>query len=420
MNLSVQTDRSLVRAAGKSVRYVLVSFAAPEPARLQDRPPVNVSLVIDRSGSMGGQKIGLAKTAVINALRLLRSSDRFSVVSYDDRVDVVLPATLATPEAVKNGIEQVQDLQARGDTDLGGGWLKGCAQIAGHLERDQVGRCLLLTDGLANRGIINHGELTRHAEALRQRGVTTSTFGVGADFDERLLEAMSRAGAGHFYYVETAVQIPDYLTSELGEALEIVARDVAVTVRAGSAVTVETLNSFRAVREPDAFVVHLGDLTSRQEVSVVLRVEFPVGAEGTAASAVFGVSDAGQVLDAPDRDVVWTFADHAANDAQPRNAIVDRVVARLYAAKAQAEALELNRAGRFDEAQEVLAATARRIKDYAGGDSELLSVVGELEQKYDVYDHAMSAKAIKAEHYASMNVARMRTSEGKARRCQNG
>jgi Ca-activated chloride channel homolog len=311
-------------------------------------------------------------------------------------------------------------LQARGSTDLGGGWLKGCEQIAEHLERDQVGRCLLLTDGLANQGIVDHSELMRHAEALRQRGITTSTFGVGADFDERLLEAMSRAGAGHFYYVETAVQIPDYLTSELGEALEVVARDVAITVRAGSAVTVETLNSFRAVREPDAFVVHLGYLTSRQEVSIVLRVGFPVGPERTAASAVFGVSDAGQVLDAPDTEVVWTFADHGANAAQPRNVIVDRAVARLYAAKAQAEALELNRAGRFDEAQRVLAATARRIKHYAGGDPELLAIIEELEQKDVAYGRAMSPKAIKAEHYASMNVAQMRTSEGKARRRPNG
>jgi Ca-activated chloride channel family protein len=419
MNLSVQTDRSLVRAPGKSVRYVLVSFTAPEPARRQDRPPVNVSLVIDRSGSMGGQKIELAKTAVGHALRLLRSSDRFSVVSYDDRVDIVVPSTLATPEAVKNGLEQVRGLQARGSTDLGGGWLKGCEQIAEHLERDQVGRCLLLTDGLANQGIVDHGELTRHAEALRQRGVTTSTFGVGADFDERLLEAMSRAGAGHFYYVETAVQIPDYLTSELGEALEVVARDVAVTVRAGSGITVETLNSFRAVREPDAFVVHLGDLTSRQEVSIVLRMGFPVGRERSAASAVFGASDAGQVLDAADTEVVWTFADHAANDAQPRNIIVDRVVARLYAAKAQAAALDLNREDRFEEAQRVLAATARRIRQYARGDAELLAIIEDLEQKDVVYASAMSPQARKAEHYASMNVAHMRTSDGKARRRPN-
>src|SRR4029079_10310117 len=86
MTLTVLTDRSLVRAAGGSVRHVLVSFTAPEPARAASRPPVNVSLVIDRSGSVGGQKIDLARQAVVQALRTLRSTDRFSVVSYDHEI----------------------------------------------------------------------------------------------------------------------------------------------------------------------------------------------------------------------------------------------------------------------------------------------------------------------------------------------
>jgi Ca-activated chloride channel homolog len=416
MNLTVLTDRPLVRAAGQSVRYVLASFTAPEPARTATRPAVNVSLVIDRSGSMGGQKIDLARSAVVQALRMLRSSDRFSVVSYDHEVEVIVPSTEASAEALKNATDRVGALQARGNTDLGGGWLKGCEQIAQHLDRDEIGRCLLLTDGLANQGIVDHGELTRHADALRQRGVSTSTFGVGADFDERLLEALSRAGGGHFYYVETAVQIPDYLTSELGEALEVVARDVAVTVRVSSGMNVDTLNRFRASREPDAFVVHLGDLTSRQEVSLVLRCGFPAGHDRATARAVVGVSDARQALAVEDAEVVWTFADHAANDGQARNVVVDRAVARLYAARAEEQALELNRSGRFEEAQRVLAATARRIREYAHDDRELLAILADLEGKDPLYASPMMVAELKAAHFGSTNAALMRTSQGKARR----
>jgi Ca-activated chloride channel family protein len=131
--MHVQTDRTLVRAGGNSRRYVLLSFTAPEAPRASTREPVSVSFVIDRSGSMGGSKIQLAREAVVQALHMLKPTDRFSVISYDHEVDVVVPSTLATSEAVRNAIAQVLTLQARGSTALGGGWLKGCEELARHL-----------------------------------------------------------------------------------------------------------------------------------------------------------------------------------------------------------------------------------------------------------------------------------------------
>ena len=417
MTLNIQTDRTLVRTGGHSVRYVLLSFAAPESPRASTREPINVAFVIDRSGSMGGSKIKLAREAVVQALRMLDSRDRFSVVAYDEQIDVIVPSTLASSEAVRNAISQVEQLQARGSTDLGAGWLKGCEELAQHLQSGQVARCLLLSDGLANHGITDRGELARHAEELRARGVTTSTIGVGADFDEVTLEGMSRAGAGHFYYVETPVQIPDCLAGELGEALEIVARDVAVTVQTDDGVGVTTLNRFpvRQVSE-GRMSVRLGDLASRQDVSIVFRLKFPNGQDGHTARAIFGVTDERGAIDERDTDVIWTFADHRANDAQSRNVVVDRAVATLYAAQATAEALELNHAGRFKDATARLEATARRIEQYAGSDPELRAIIASLRERYEVYAQPMAALLSKSEHYGSMNIAMQRDNTGKARR----
>ena len=137
MTLNVQTDRPLIRATGNSVRYVLLSFTAPDSDHAGSRQPINVSFVIDRSGSMGGSKIRLAREAVVHALRMLKPTDRFSFVSYDHEVEVHVPSTLASAEAVRNAIGQVEHLQARGNTDLGSGWLKGCEQLASYLYRDQ-------------------------------------------------------------------------------------------------------------------------------------------------------------------------------------------------------------------------------------------------------------------------------------------
>ena len=91
-------------------------------------------------------------------------------------------------------------------------------------------RVLLLTDGLANQGVVDPGELAATAARLRTEGVTTSTFGVGADFDEELLARLATQGGGHFYFIEQARQIPDFFASELGEALEVTARDVVFEV----------------------------------------------------------------------------------------------------------------------------------------------------------------------------------------------
>jgi Ca-activated chloride channel family protein len=415
--MTVQTDRTLVREGGKSVRHALLSFFAPDVSRSASRPALNVAFVLDRSGSMGGSKIELARAAVIQAVRVLRSDDRFAVVSYDNEIEVVVPSTHATPEAVQNAVAQVQDIRARGNTNLGGGWLKGCEQMAAHQRDGETTRCLLLSDGLANEGITDRNELAEHSRALGARGVRTSCLGIGADYDEQLLAAIATASGGHSYHVETAIQIPDYLHSELGEALETVARDVVVTVRPTPGISMTTLNHYPLVTNADGTVsLQLGDLIARQDVSLVFRLEFPAGAPQSTASAVFAVTDPNGVLAEPDRDIVWTFAGHVENDRQPRNRTVDRIVAELYAAAARAEALELNRAGRFDDARERLEKTAKAIEQYAGSDPEMLRVIAELRERHDSYSAPMSAVLLKKEYSQSLSSSRMRDVTGKARR----
>ncbi|MFN8566275.1 MAG: VWA domain-containing protein [Kouleothrix sp.] len=116
---------------------------------------------------------------------------------------------------------------ARRWTDISGGWLTGCREVAAYQAVEGIHRALLLTDGLANRGIIDIEELAQYARELRRRGVATSTFGVGLDFNEQLLEALAEQG-GHFYYIERPEQIPTVFRRELGELLTVVTRGVCV------------------------------------------------------------------------------------------------------------------------------------------------------------------------------------------------
>ena len=223
--------------------------------------------------------------------------------------------------------------------------------------------------------------------------------------------------AGVRYYIETAVQIADTLTSELGETLETVARGAGVRVTAAGGVQVATLNAFDCHRiDSRTSEIRLGDLVSRQAVSLVVQLRFPDGVIGTTSSAAFSLFDETGRLATTSIACTWTYASHADNDRQPRNVVVDREVAKLYAGKAREEALALNRAGRFEEAERRLRSTADRIRRYAGEDDVLKAIIAELSERYIVYAKELAASEAKSESYAAHHQGRMRDADGKARR----
>ena len=415
MDITLNTDRSLIRANGGSNRYLLARFTAPESERRQERPPVNVAFVIDRSGSMGGRKIELAKEAVRAAVALLRPSDRFAIVTYDEEIDVVMPATPATAETKRRATRALENVDARGSTNLGEGWLRGAEQVALLKDERFVSRVILLTDGLANVGMVDPEELSRHAGALRSRGIRTTTIGLGEDYHEDLLRAMSLAGGGNFYHVEAARQIAKTLTSELQETLDVVARAVALELRAPEGVLVEPLTEALAERRGEAWRILLGDAVSGQDFEVVVRVNFPAGEPEREARVAVTLDDRDGTMRASG-EVAWQYADHHRNDIQPRDRTVDRIVARLYAARAKQEAVALNRQGQFAAAQSAIRRVHNRIRGYAGDDRELIAIMEELKSETKRFAAQLNEVSLKHAFYESSNLMRMRTADGKARK----
>jgi Uncharacterized protein containing a von Willebrand factor type A (vWA) domain len=428
MTLRVRSDRRFIRSAHRSERFVLAEVEAPPSTHKTMRDPLNVAFVIDRSGSMSGGKLDLARRAVEVAVERLLPTDRFAVVAYDDLIDVVVESTPASREAKTNAVERLRTIDARGSTNLGAGWLRGAEQVAlaqvaagTGASGGSVNRVLLLTDGLANQGIVDPAELTRHAGELRTRGVTTTTFGVGEDFDETLLQSMADAGGGHFYFIANAAQIIDQIASEVGELLEVVARDAIVEVTApdGMSIEVDSLSRFPIERRGARWLVRLGDLISEQRLEVVLRVRFGFGSIGQEIGILVGVSDRDGALAAAGLAPVpvgWQYADDPTNDVQPRDRTVDRLVASLFAARARQDAVRLNRLGSYDAARRSVQAVARRIKDYAGDDQDLRGLVAELaveEQRWAAPAPEMARKVAFATANYSM---RGRDPDGRASR----
>jgi Ca-activated chloride channel family protein len=417
--LRARSDRRYIRSTHRSERFVLVELEAPPAPRMPTRDPVNLCFVLDRSGSMSGQKIELAKRAIETAVDRLLPSDRFAVVCYDERIDVVVDGTNASREAKTNAIERLRGIDARGSTDLGGGYLRGAEQVALGLVERGVNRVLLLTDGLANQGIVDPAELTRHAGELRARGVTTTTFGVGEDFDEALLQSMADAGGGHFYFIGEAAQIQDLIASEVGELLQVVARNVVLEITAPEQLEPRTLSPYPIERRGSRFHVLLGDLVAEQRIEVVLRVKFGYGPIGQEIGILVGVSDREGVLNlagvAP-IGVGWQYADDPTNDTQDRDRTVDRAVAKLFAARARQGAVSLNRHGNFTDARRELRGIAERIAGYAGRDVELRALVKDLRDEEERWSAPMPEMARKVAHAQASYALRSRAPDGRANR----
>ncbi len=416
VRFDIETDRPLIRKESDT-RYVLARIVAPEGTARQ-RPPVNLALVLDRSGSMGGDKIRLAKEAAIAAVRRLEPRDRLAVVFYDDRIDVVVPSAPATRETVRAAVRAIEEVDARGSTDLCGGWLRACEQVGAADASGAVSRVILLTDGLANVGIVDPAQIGRHAAELRQRGVVTSTIGVGDDFDEHLLGGMADEGGGHFYDVARADQIAPIIETEVGETLEVTLRDAWLRVGPASLAAVAPIAPYRTRRDGDDWVIDLGDLVSLQDVAVALRVSFAAPTLFEPAKPAMGLTfvlggASGRQAEAV---VQWRIAPSGEVEAQPRNRAVDRAVAEAYAALARREAGRLNREGEFEAARLRLTRTGARISGYAGDDSFLNDLARKLRDDAAAHAEQLTKRDLKARYAASSYAMYSREPMGAARR----
>ncbi|MEI6452462.1 MAG: VWA domain-containing protein [Actinomycetes bacterium] len=376
MSLELSADRRLIRAAGGSTRFIVARIAAPAAPWDSERLPLNIAFVLDRSASMYGHKLHLAREAVLSAIRSLRDGDRFSVVAYDHEVDLVVPSTMATSAARRKAESRVGRIAARGMSDLAAGWLAGCGQVAKELDEAVGGRCLLFTDGLINRGLTDHEEIVGHAHRLAARGVATTTLGVGRDFDGRFLAAIAEAGGGGSHCVADPAQIPAFVAAEVREALKVVARDVRFLLDAAAGVRVRLLNDLRATRNGIRLTIDIGALVCEEVFDVVLRVDFPrglLGAEQLVAGALRDRDDA--LAGAADR-VAFTYASADETEAQDFVWLPGREVATGSAARAHLRAAEDNRGGCGD-AQSLLTRAPWGVADDAGDSAEFMAILRE-------------------------------------------
>jgi len=229
VHLRLDLDRPVLPAGTLERAIVKVSLDGVRSLRPESRTPVNLCLVIDRSGSMNGEKIEKARAAALEAVSRLSDDDVFSLVVYNNSVETLIPA-----RRVGDGGDlesQIRSIRAFGGTALHGGVQQGASELRHSIEdRRYVHRLILLSDGLANVGPSSPDELARLGAALVQEGISVTTIGVGLDFNEDLMTRLARRSDGNTYFVASSHDLPAIFRQEIGDVLSIVARQVVVTV----------------------------------------------------------------------------------------------------------------------------------------------------------------------------------------------
>lgn len=229
VRLRVDVDRGVLPANSTEKAVVKIGLDCVRPPRSDQRPPVNLALVIDRSGSMAGDKIAKAREAALEAVQRLAPDDIVALVVYDTTVQTLVPA-----QRVGDGrrLERaIRGIEVAGNTALYGGVTRGAEEVRRHMEdRRFVNRVILLSDGLANVGPSSPEELGRLGASLMKEGISVTTIGLGLGFNEDLMTRLAQRSDGNTYFVEHSADLSRIFAAELGDVLSVVARRVVIEI----------------------------------------------------------------------------------------------------------------------------------------------------------------------------------------------
>ncbi len=357
ITLSAEPDRTILQAGQMQRVYLRIGLTGCPIEDLEKRAPVNVAIVIDKSGSMSSDhKLEKAKEAALLALDRLGSQDILSIVAYDDEIEVLVPATkLADKEAVR---QEIRRLQPGGSTALYAGVQNGAKEVRKFIAKEKVNRIVLLSDGLANVGPSSPEELGRLGNCLGEEGVSVTTIGVGLGYNEDLMSKLAFNSDGGHYFVRCPNELAEIFDKEFSRAMSVVARDIRIEIICGEEMRPVRILGRQGQIDGRSVTIDMQNIYGEHENYVILEVELPAHSEGKVRELASVCANYYDIKTSTTRKMTSVVdARFSESKAESDSTVTQRVMANvveLLAVERNEAAMKLRDEGQIEQARQML------------------------------------------------------------------
>jgi Ca-activated chloride channel family protein len=283
LHLDARLGHASIAKGADGETYLFASVSGADAARVA--PPLNLAVVVDKSGSMKGERIARAIDAGVGIVERMRDGDVITVVDFDTQADVVVAPTRLTGTNRASVESAIRGIRLGGDTCISCGLETAATELrAAPVFGEHVTRMIVLSDGATNHGVTDMMGLRSIAARMRDRGCSITTIGVDVDFDEKVMAALATESNGRHYFVASAAGLPAIFSQELDSLVASVAQDVDMTVELGPSVAVDQVFDRTFRRETSSgterIVIPFGVVAAKQEKTALLKLRVPTDRDG--------------------------------------------------------------------------------------------------------------------------------------------
>lgn len=391
VDVRAELDRPVLPAGQTERAVVKIRLLPAEIESAKDRPPLNLAIALDKSGSMNGQKIAQAREAALEALSLVGQRDRIALVVYSDKAETLIESQ--HPLERERLARIIREIRTDGNTALYAGVGQAAAEIRRGATDGSFDRLILLSDGLANVGPSSTDDLRGLGRSLAGEDISVSTVGLGSGFNEDLMTALAETGQGNAYFAESARDLTRIFAAELEDVLNVTATDVQVIVECAPGVRPLKVIGRDGKVEDGRVTIDIRQLFGGQEKFALVEVEVPAGTAGELRDLVTVQT---RYLDA-DRDsheattvaqVNYSESEKVVRDNA--NVEVARAVVDNRLAEAKQQAIALSDAGQNGQAATVMRQLRSDIDSMNGlyQDDAIAQQSSLMEQEAQILDQA--------------------------------